>query len=144
MGEGVQGVRAGRQGGAHLVRGLKVDTLGDEVLEAVELAFGSRMHEGRVAALRRHGGHTRSAAAVRARGSRDGGRRGRGWWSRVFRGQRAAGRAALTSFVASRLAPLAMRCSRQSSLPLIAVHMRAVSPSYGDTCGGATRDQRRL
>ena len=36
-------------------------------------------------------------------------------------------------FVASRLAPLATRCSRQPSLPLIAALMRAVLPY----CGGA-------
>ena len=41
-----------------------------------------------------------------------------------------------------RLAPLAMRYSRQSSLPLAAACMRAVSPPYGGTA--AIRDQRRL
>ena len=43
------------------------------------------------------------------------------------------GRAARTGPVASRLAPLAMRRSRQSSLPLRAAYMRAVLPA----CGGA-------
>ena len=35
--------------------------------------------------------------------------------------------------VASRLKPLAMRCLRQPSLPLLAARMRAVSPSCGGT-----------
>ena len=43
----------------------------------------------------------------------------------------AAGGAALTTSVASRLAPLAMRNLRQSSSPLLAAFMRAVMPSYG-------------
>ena len=43
-----------------------------------------------------------------------------------------AGGAAFTLSVASSLAPLAMRSSRQSSLPSAAAHMRAVLPS----CGG--------
>ena len=65
------------------------------------------------------GGEGGAAGAVGGEG-RGQGRRGVG----------AAGRAALTSFVASRLAPLAMRCSRQPSSPLSAVNERAVSPSY--------------
>eukprot|EP00964_Phaeocystis_antarctica_P072379 scaffold44241_cov30-Phaeocystis_antarctica.AAC.1 len=57
-GRGAQGVGFGRlaQGGAHIIRGLKVGALGGEVLEAVELAVGSRLHEGRPAVLRRRGG----------------------------------------------------------------------------------------
>ena len=41
------------------------------------------------------------------------------------------GGAALTTSLASRLAPLAMRNLRQSSSPLLAAFMRAVMPSYG-------------
>ena len=41
---------------AHIVLGIQVGALGDEVLEAVELAAQSRPNEGRVAFLRRRGG----------------------------------------------------------------------------------------
>ena len=54
-GQGGGGGAAGR-GGAHVACGLKVGALGDEVLEAVEVAVASRLHEGRVAVLRRRGG----------------------------------------------------------------------------------------
>ena len=50
------------------------------------------------------------------------------------------GRAARTGPVASRLAPPAMRRSRQSSLPLCAAYMRAVLPA----CGGAATAARTV
>ena len=46
------GAGGGWRGGAHVVCGLKIGALGDEVLEAVELAEDNRMHEGRDAVLR--------------------------------------------------------------------------------------------
>ena len=54
--QGAEGAGGGWQGGAHPVCGLKVGALGDEVLEAVELAGQSHPHEGRHAVLRRRGG----------------------------------------------------------------------------------------
>ena len=78
-GPGAEGAGGGWRGGAHVVRGLKVGALGDEVLEAVELAVDSRLHEGRVAVLRRRGGGaTRGKRRRCGRGSSaGGGRRGR-------------------------------------------------------------------
>ena len=123
----------GGRGGAHVVCGLKLGTLGDEVLEAVELAFESRPHEGRPAVLRRRGGGA-TRGERRRRGAGQQGRRAARAEGEGCRGlEGAAGGAALTLSVASSLAPLATRCSRQSSLPLRAAHMRAVLPS----CGGA-------
>ena len=55
-GRGAEVVGGGWLGGAHCGCGLKVGALGDEVLEADELAFASRPHEGRHAVLRRRGG----------------------------------------------------------------------------------------
>jgi hypothetical protein len=55
-GEGPRGLGGGWRGGAHVVCGVKLGTLGDEVLEAVEVAVVSRPHEGRPAELRRRGG----------------------------------------------------------------------------------------
>ena len=65
---GAEGAGGGWRGGAHIVFGLKVGALGDEVVEAVELAVPSRRHEGRESVLRkaRRRRHTRSAAAARA------------------------------------------------------------------------------
>jgi len=54
--EGAEGAGGGWRGGAHRAFGLKVGALGDEVLEAAEPAFDSRIHEGRAAVLRRRGG----------------------------------------------------------------------------------------
>ena len=81
-GQGAEGAGGGNgRGGAHLVCGLKVGTLGDEVLEAVELASISRQHEGRPAVLRRRGGgatrgerRRRGAGAAGAAGGEGGGR----------------------------------------------------------------------
>ena len=62
---------------AHIVLGIHVGALGDEVLEAVELAVVSRPHEGRVAVLRRRGGGAKRGERWRGgRGSRGGGRQG--------------------------------------------------------------------
>eukprot|EP00964_Phaeocystis_antarctica_P022015 scaffold12205_cov44-Phaeocystis_antarctica.AAC.4 len=61
---------------AHVVLGIHVGALGDELLEAVELTVEGHVHEPfcrRTAEARRRR-HTRSAAAVRA-GQRGGGRR---------------------------------------------------------------------
>ena len=55
-GRGAERAGGGWRGGAHLVCGIHVGALGDEVLEAVELAVDSRLHEGRPAVLRRRGG----------------------------------------------------------------------------------------
>eukprot|EP00964_Phaeocystis_antarctica_P112648 scaffold76785_cov35-Phaeocystis_antarctica.AAC.1 len=55
-GRGLEGAGGGWQSDAHLVCGIHVGALGDEVLEAVELAVGSRLREGRPAVLRRRGG----------------------------------------------------------------------------------------
>ena len=71
--------------------------------------------------------------ARRSRGGRRRGRQARG----AAGGWRAAGGAALTSSVASRLAPLVIRSSRQSSLPNIAANKRAVSPSCGGEAAAA-------
>jgi hypothetical protein len=66
---------------AHHALGIQLGTLGDEVVDAVELAVVSRPYEGRPAGLRRvarRRRHTRSDAAVRegGGGGRSGGRRG--------------------------------------------------------------------
>ena len=59
---------------AHNALGIQVGALGNEVLEAVELAYSSRRHEGRAAFLwRRGGGATRGGAAVGRVGQRGGG-----------------------------------------------------------------------
>ena len=57
-GRGAEGGGGGWRGGAHIACGLKLGALGNEVLEAVELAELSRMYEGRLAVLRRRGGGT--------------------------------------------------------------------------------------
>ena len=122
---------AGWRGGAHLVCGVKLGTLGDEVLEAVELAKASRAQEGRRAVLRRRGGGA-TRGERRRRGAGQQGRRAaraEGEGRRGLGG--AAGGAALTLSVAFTLAPLVTRSSRKSSLP--AARMRAVMPR----CGGA-------
>ena len=51
-GRGAKGAGGGWPGGAHVVCGLKLGALGDEVLEAAELASDSRLHQGRNAPLR--------------------------------------------------------------------------------------------
>ena len=53
---GGRGSGGGWWGSTHLVRGLKVGAVGDEELEAVEIAVESRLNEGRLAVLRRRGG----------------------------------------------------------------------------------------
>eukprot|EP00964_Phaeocystis_antarctica_P028639 scaffold16162_cov56-Phaeocystis_antarctica.AAC.1 len=69
--------------------GIQVGALGDEVLEAVELAVVSRIREGRLAILRRRGGGaTRGERRWRGRGRESGGWRGRrakggGGWGRL-------------------------------------------------------------
>ena len=77
--------------GAHIVLGIQVGALGDEVLEAVELALGSRLHEGRLAVLRRRGGGVTRGVSGGAEGraarvadserveGEDGGGCGSGW-----------------------------------------------------------------
>jgi hypothetical protein len=122
-GEGRRGLGGGRRGGAHLGCGLKVGALGDEVLEAVELAVPSRPHEGRATVLRRRGGGaTRRERRRGGRGSRGGGRRGRGGGG----GWGAAGGAALT-LVASRSTPSATRRLRVARSPSSAALIRAAS-----------------
>ena len=117
---------------AHIVLGIHVGALGDEVLEAVELALLSHPHEGRAAILRRRGGGANSAVSGGSEGGAAGAAGGEGG-GRGGRGLRAAGWAALAPSAAFTLAPLAVRCSRQSRLPRIVVYMRAVMPF----CGGA-------
>ena len=89
-GEARRGLGGGWRGGAHVVCGLKVGTLGDEELEAVDLACSHRTHKGRPAVL--CGGATAAPHAVSvggeggaagAAGGDGGGREaeevGRGW-----------------------------------------------------------------
>ena len=61
-GEARRGLGGGWRGGAHVVCGLKVGTLGDEELEAVDLACSHRTHKGRPAVL--CGGATAAPHAV--------------------------------------------------------------------------------
>ena len=109
-GRGVKGAGGGWRGGAHIVFGLKVGALGDEVVEAVELAVPSRRHEGRESVLRkaRRRRHTRSAAAARAGQQGAAGGEGR-------RGLGAAGGEVLTQFAAFTSTPFATRRLRVAS-----------------------------
>jgi hypothetical protein len=75
-GRGAEGAGGGWRGGAHVGCGLKAGAPGDEVLEAVELAVVSRLHEGREAVLRRRGGGaTRGERAGGGEGGAAAGRR---------------------------------------------------------------------
>jgi hypothetical protein len=82
---------------AHIALGIRVGALGDEVLEAAELAVASRLHEGRVAVLRRRGG-----------GATRGQRRRRGAGHRGRRAARAEGEGA--EGAGGRLAGRRSRC----------------------------------
>ena len=111
--------------------GIQADALGDEAVDAAEVAVGSRPYEGRPAVLRRRqravsGGGEGRAQQGGGRGD-SGGRGADGGWER-------AGGAALTLSLASRLTPLSMSCSRLLSLPSLAAFSRAVMPW---TCRGA-------
>ena len=114
---------------AHLVLEARVGPRLEQRLDAGRVAVEGRDVQRRPLVLpRRGGGRTHAGGAAAAGGrvvSEGGGRGADGGWGGDGR--------ALTLLIASSLAPLATRCSRQSRLPLAAARMRAVSPS----CGGA-------